>query len=180
VTRLFGPGQLKLALLQVAAELGPANGYTIMHALDDRVGGSWRPSPGAIYPALLALEDAGLLAGREVEGSRSYEVTAPGRAVLAEQPDVVRAAAARARRAEPATTVGEVLDRLVARAPRRSRRLDPPSDRLVERRLDAALRHALDEALAEAMALHPAERSTPPVGRSTPTSTDTPEETPDG
>jgi DNA-binding PadR family transcriptional regulator len=155
VSRLFGPGQLKLALLQVAAELGPANGYAIMHALDERVGGSWRPSPGAIYPALLALEDAGLMAGRDLDGSRSYEPTARGRALLEEQPDVVRAAAARARRDEPATTVGEVLDRLVARAPRRGRRLHPPADQLFERRLDAALRQAVDDALAEAMAAAP-------------------------
>src|SRR5690606_4230036 len=101
VSRLFGRGQLKQALLQVAAELGPANGYTIMQALDERVGGSWRPSPGAIYPALLALEDAGLLQGREDDGTRLYEVTARGRASLEEQPDVVQAAAARSRRATP-------------------------------------------------------------------------------
>ena len=57
MSRLFARGELKLALLHVAAELGPANGYAIMQGLGDRVGGSWQPSPGAIYPALLALED---------------------------------------------------------------------------------------------------------------------------
>lgn len=172
MSRLFGPGQLKLALLQVAAGLGPANGYAIMQALDDRVGGSWRPSPGAIYPALLALEDAGLVVGQDVDGSRSYEVTARGRALLEEQPGVVEAAAARARRALPSTTIGEVLDRVAARAPRRGRRLDPPVDQLVERRLAVAIHRALDDALAEAMATTSAERS----NRTEPTH----QETPDG
>lgn len=155
MSRLFGRGQLKLALLQVAAELGPTNGYAIMQALDARVGGAWRPSPGAIYPALLALEDAGLLVGHELGGARTYEVTGRGREVLDDQPDVVRAAAARARRSAPATTVGEVLDRVVAGLPRRGRRLEPPADLLVARRLDAALRRALDDALADAMAADP-------------------------
>lgn len=161
MSRLFGRGQLKLALLQVAAELGPANGYTIMQALDERVGGSWRPSPGAIYPALLALEDAGLLQGREDDGTRIYEVTARGRASLEEQPDVVQAAAARSRRSTPTTTLGEVLDRVAAQLPRRGRRLDPPADLLVARRLDDALRRAVDDALAEALASPPADLTDP-------------------
>src|SRR5690606_21179031 len=127
-------------------------GYAIMHALDDRVGGSWRPSPGAIYPALLALEDAGLLVGQEADGTRTYRVTARGRAALEEQPDVVRAAATRARRSAPTTTLGAVLDRVVAQVPRRGRQLAPPADAIVARRIDDALRRAVDDALAEALA----------------------------
>jgi DNA-binding PadR family transcriptional regulator len=155
VSRLFGRGQLKVALLQVAADLGSANGYAIMHALDQRVGGSWRPSPGAIYPALLALEDAGLLTSVELDGTRTYRVTPLGRDALEQQPDVLQAAAARARHQRPATTVGEVLDRVVADLPRRGRRLDPRAERVVARRLDAALRRALDDALAEGTSTHP-------------------------
>ena len=86
MTRLFGRGELKLALLHVAADLGPTNGYSIMHGLADRVGGSWQPSPGAIYPALLALEDAGLLEGRDDDGTRRYEITAAGRRQVAADP----------------------------------------------------------------------------------------------
>jgi DNA-binding PadR family transcriptional regulator len=127
VSRLFGRGELKVALLHVAADLGPTNGYSIMHGLAERVGGSWRPSPGAIYPALLALEDAGLLAGRDADGARRYEVTGAGRAAAAAAPDVLSDVAGRARRAPaPPVTVGTLLDRLAAAAPHRERRLRPP------------------------------------------------------
>ncbi|MGV3760494.1 MAG: PadR family transcriptional regulator [Actinomycetota bacterium] len=155
MSRLFGRGQLKLALLQVVAELGPGNGYAIMQALDDRVGGSWRPSPGAIYPALLALEDAGLLIGRDVGGVRTYEITPRGRAAADEQPDVLRAAADRARQAPSSTTVGEVLDRVVAQLPPRGRRLTAPAGLVMASRVDAALRRAIDEAVAETSSTHP-------------------------
>lgn len=142
MSRLFGRGELKQALLHVAADLGPTNGYSIMQGLADRVGGSWQPSPGAIYPALLALEDAGLLAGHEQDGARRYELTAKGRDAVAAQPHVLDAVAGRARRAPvPAVTIGAVLDRLVAAAPRRHARLD--ADQTI--RIERAFRPVLDE-----------------------------------
>ncbi len=126
MSRLFGRGELKLALLHVAADLGPTNGYSIMHGLAERVGGSWQPSPGAIYPALLALEDAGLLVGRAHDGARRYEVTSSGRSTIAARPDVLREVAGRAERAPaPAITVGGLLDRLADAAPNRDRALQP-------------------------------------------------------
>ena len=127
MTRLFGRGELKAALLHVADEVGPANGYVLMQGLAERVGGSWTPSPGAVYPALLALEDAGLLSGRDHDGGRRYELTATGRVAVANAPDVLDDVAGRALRAPaPAVTVGAVLDELVADAPLRSRPLRPP------------------------------------------------------
>ena len=126
MTRLFGRGELKLALLHVAADLGPTNGYAIMHALAERVGGSWQPSPGAIYPALLALEDGGLLVGREHDGARRYELTPAGQVAVAAEPDVLTDVAGRAQRAPaPPVTVGTLLDRLVAAVPQRDRPLQP-------------------------------------------------------
>ena len=133
MTRLFGRGELKLALLHVAADLGPTNGYAIMHGLADRVGGSWHPSPGAIYPALIALEDAGLLVGRDDDGTRRYEITAAGRMKVADDPDVIDDVAGRARRAPaPPVTVGVVLDRLAADAPRRDLPLQPANVKRIE------------------------------------------------
>jgi DNA-binding PadR family transcriptional regulator len=126
MTRLFGRGELKLALLHVAADLGPTNGYAIMHGLAERVGGSWRPSPGAIYPALLALEDGGLLVGREHDGARRYELTPAGRVAVAAEPGVLTDVAGRAQRAPaPRVTVGSLLDRLASDAPRRDVPLQP-------------------------------------------------------
>jgi len=163
MTRLFGRGELKLALLQVAAELGPANGYTIMQELDERVGGAWRPSPGAIYPALLALEDAGLLRGVETAGGRAYEVTDQGRQTLDAEPDAVAAAAGRAEAAASVTTVGEVLDRVASTAPRRQRRLGSAEARHLELRLRAGLRSTLAGALAEATGSPTSDERTPRV-----------------
>lgn len=142
MTRLFGRGELKQALLQVAADLGPTNGYAIMHGLAERIGGTWQPSPGAIYPALLALEDAGLLEGRDHDGARRYDITPKGRIAVAAEPDVVQDVAGRARLAPaPAITIGTVLDRLVAAAPRRQVRIDTAQTH----RLELVFQPVLDE-----------------------------------
>lgn len=151
MTRVFGRGQLQAALLQVAADVGPANGYSIMQALDDRIGGGWRPSPGAIYPALLALEDAGLLVGTDTDGARAYEVTAAGRRAVEDAPDALAAAAGRARSGPAAaTTVGAVLDRVAATAPRRHRRIDASVARHLEHQLRAGLDATLQRTLTDA------------------------------
>ena len=151
MTRLFGRGELKLALLHVAADLGPANGYTIMQGLADRVGGSWHPSPGAIYPALLALEDAGLVRGWEEAGGRRYEITAAGRHRVDDDPHVIREVAGRARRAPaPPVTVGAVLDRLAASAPQRDKALDPPMVERIEMLFEPVLTELWDLTAEEA------------------------------
>ncbi len=142
MSRLFGRGELKQALLHVVADLGPTNGYSIMHGLAERVGGSWQPSPGAIYPALLALEDAGLVEGREHDGARRYAVTPKGRVAVAAAPDVLADVAGRALRAPaPAVTIGAVLDRLTAAAPHRERHVDADQTH----RLELVFRSVLDE-----------------------------------
>ena len=145
MTRLFGRGELKLALLHVAAELGPTNGYTIMNNLARRVGGSWSPSPGAIYPALLALEDAGLLSGRDQDGTRRYEITDAGRHQVASKPDVLDDVAGRARHAPaPPVTVGAVLDRLAAGAPRRTEPISPTTVARIEMLFEPVLTELWD------------------------------------
>jgi DNA-binding PadR family transcriptional regulator len=140
MTRLFGRGELKVALLQVVDEIGPANGYAIMHELAARVGGTWRPSPGAIYPALLALEDEALLAGTDDDGNRRYELTPAGRARTADADDVLSVAADRAGGHTPNVTLGTVLDRLVADVSNRERQLDAAQVRRVEQLLTPLLR----------------------------------------
>ncbi|MBK7822664.1 MAG: helix-turn-helix transcriptional regulator [Tessaracoccus sp.] len=79
-------GDVRLAALLLIAET-PRNGYQIIQELAARTDGHWKPSPGAIYPALSQLEDEGLI--RALDGGKVYEVTDAGRAeaaAVADQP----------------------------------------------------------------------------------------------
>jgi len=71
-------GDVRAAALLLLAE-APRNGYQIMQELEQRSGGVWRPSPGAIYPALAPLEDEGLGRVEEGDGRRTYTLTDGGR-----------------------------------------------------------------------------------------------------
>jgi Transcriptional regulator PadR-like family len=44
------------------------HGYEIIHELEARTDGLWRPSPGSIYPTLQLLEDEERVTGEESEG----------------------------------------------------------------------------------------------------------------
>lgn len=133
MTRIFGRGQLKAAILAALDQVEPANGYTVMQALAESVGGSWKPSPGAVYPALLALEDAGLITtSDDGDGSRLYSLTSAGRAGRAQAAEALAVAAARAGDPNATTTLGSVVDAFAAAVPGRSRRLPPDLARAVE------------------------------------------------
>ena len=139
MTRLFRRGELKAALLDALVVAGPSNGYTIMQTLSMEIGASWQPSPGAIYPALLALEDTGLVQGTDHNGSRQYELTAAGRQAASKLRGTVEAVATRARTAPPVpSTLGAVLDDFAATAPGRSQSLDGDTERAVSAVLDGA------------------------------------------
>ena len=86
-----GRGDVRAAILALLRE-GPSNGYQIMSDIRERSGGAWRPSPGAVYPALSALADEGLIAGEESGGRRTFSLTDAGRAYVAEHPDKARGA----------------------------------------------------------------------------------------
>lgn len=79
-------GDVRTAALLLLAE-EPRNGYQIMQALQERSGGMWRPSPGAVYPALQQLEDEGLVRSLERDGRRRYELTDAGRRAVEERGD---------------------------------------------------------------------------------------------
>ncbi len=122
MTRVFNRGELKSALLSVIALLGEGHGYAIMQELQRQVGTQWRPSPGAIYPALVALEESGLVTSDEHDGLRVYRLTDQGvRAVEAREaepswPDISRRADAQRQR----LTLGTLLDRFELGLPRRA------------------------------------------------------------
>src|SRR5260221_11333790 len=101
MTRLFRRGELKAALLDALDAAGPSNGYPIMQTLAEQIGESWQPSPGAVYPALLALEDTGLVQGTDRNGSRVYELTAAGVRAASKLHGTVDAVARRARATPP-------------------------------------------------------------------------------
>ncbi|MGH3241556.1 MAG: PadR family transcriptional regulator [Spirillospora sp.] len=79
-------GNVRAAILVLLAE-GPRNGYQIIQEINERSGGAWKPSPGAVYPALQQLADEGLIAGEEAGGRRSFHLTDEGRAYVEENAD---------------------------------------------------------------------------------------------
>jgi DNA-binding PadR family transcriptional regulator len=81
--RLFDYGELRLLLLALIAEK-PRHGYELIKSIEERLGGSYSPSPGVIYPTLAWLDDMGYAAlDAEGTGRKSYRITEEGEAFLA-------------------------------------------------------------------------------------------------
>ena len=74
---VFAHGQLRLYLLSLL-ESGPKHGYELITALSDRFGGTYRPSPGTVYPRLARLEEEGLVARVDEERKSTYALTDAG------------------------------------------------------------------------------------------------------
>jgi DNA-binding PadR family transcriptional regulator len=80
--RPFDYGDLRLLCLAMIAEQ-PRHGYELMKAIEERMGGSYSPSPGVIYPTLSWLEDMGYVAIDADESARKqYRITPEGEAFL--------------------------------------------------------------------------------------------------
>lgn len=81
--RVFGHGGLRFVLLRLIADK-PSHGYELIKAIEDRLGGSYAPSPGVVYPTLTLLEEMGYLSVETADGSgrKSYSITASGREFL--------------------------------------------------------------------------------------------------
>jgi DNA-binding PadR family transcriptional regulator len=76
-------GAVGRAILALLTEK-PMNGYEIIQELEERSGGRWKPSSGAIYPALGRLEHRGYITAGDDEGKPRYEITDAGRTRAAE------------------------------------------------------------------------------------------------
>jgi DNA-binding PadR family transcriptional regulator len=62
----------------------PRHGYELMRAIEQRMGGSYSPSPGVIYPTLTWLEDMGYARIEPEAGVRKrYAITPEGAAFVA-------------------------------------------------------------------------------------------------
>jgi DNA-binding PadR family transcriptional regulator len=83
-------GDVRAAVLALLAE-EPRNGYQLIQVIEERSGGEWRPSPGAVYPALQQLTDEGLIEAEEQEGRRTFRLSESGRAYVEAHPDEVDA-----------------------------------------------------------------------------------------
>ena len=84
-------GDVRATILALLSE-GPRTGYQIMSDIEERSGGAWRPSPGAVYPALQQLADEGLIIGEEAGGRRTFSLTDAGRGYVADNPEMARGA----------------------------------------------------------------------------------------
>jgi DNA-binding PadR family transcriptional regulator len=81
--RPFDNGELRLVILQLIAD-SPRHGYELMKEIEDRLGGTYSPSPGVIYPTLSLLEELGhttVEAG--ATGKKLYTITQEGHDFLA-------------------------------------------------------------------------------------------------
>ncbi|MEW9530282.1 PadR family transcriptional regulator [Microbispora sp. NPDC049125] len=83
-------GDVRAAILALLSE-EPRNGYQIIQEIAQRSEGGWKPSPGAVYPALQQLTDEGLVRAEETDGRKTFQLTEAGRAYIAEHEDETRA-----------------------------------------------------------------------------------------
>ncbi len=82
--RVFGRGDLPLIVLALI-EISPRHGYEIIKAIEERCGGAYAPSPGAVYPTLTLLEEQDYVTSSEsASGKKLYTITDLGRAYLDE------------------------------------------------------------------------------------------------
>ena len=80
--RVFGRGDLPLIVLALI-EISPRHGYEIIKAIEERCGGAYAPSPGAVYPTLTLLEEQDHVTSSEsASGKKLYTITELGRAYL--------------------------------------------------------------------------------------------------
>lgn len=93
--RMFGSGELRLGLLAlIAAE--ERHGYELIKAVEDMTGGSYAPSPGAVYPTLQMLADEGKITeAKSKDAKKPFKVTEDGTAELEERKDEADALMAR-------------------------------------------------------------------------------------
>ncbi len=92
--KMFDAGAMRYAVLQLIAEK-PRHGYEIIKELEQRSGGSYTPSPGAIYPLLSMLLDMGHVSAAPDGNKKQYTITPDGEAFLGENRQFVDAIVAR-------------------------------------------------------------------------------------
>jgi DNA-binding PadR family transcriptional regulator len=70
---------IRAAVLLLLAD-GPRRAPQLLDEIGERSDGTWRPTPGMLYPTLQLLADEGLVTATEVDGRRTWALTDTGRA----------------------------------------------------------------------------------------------------
>jgi DNA-binding PadR family transcriptional regulator len=86
--QMFESGEVKFIILRLLKDK-PMHGYEVMKALEEKMAGTYSPSPGTVYPTLQLLEDEGFVRVEEVDGKKVYHVTPEGEAYLTENRDLI-------------------------------------------------------------------------------------------
>ena len=87
-------GDLRLLILSLILET-PRHGYDLIAEIETRTGGTYKPSPGVIYPALSVIQDMGLAKVKKTDGKRVFFITEDGEAELVEQAETLEKITAR-------------------------------------------------------------------------------------
>jgi len=85
-TAIVPKGFLRFYVLELLAEK-PMSGSEIIHEIEAKTEGLWKPSPGSIYPLMSWLQDQGYVkeVPAEEAGTKRYMLTDGGKAFLEEQ-----------------------------------------------------------------------------------------------
>jgi DNA-binding PadR family transcriptional regulator len=135
------PGELPLVLLALIADRSQG-GYELLGELERRFGPAYRPSPGAVYPALSALRAERLVEQEPGGGAATYRLTAAGRRLLVDQRELLERIEARTDAAlAPDGSLQPALARFAARVSKLGGRVDRTA---VERILDTAAKAIAD------------------------------------
>jgi DNA-binding PadR family transcriptional regulator len=76
--RLVRRGDMGLVLLG-ALLTRPMHGYELIRTLEEKSKGTWRPSPGSVYPTLQLLEEQEFVTSSQQHGKKVYTITQLGR-----------------------------------------------------------------------------------------------------
>jgi DNA-binding PadR family transcriptional regulator len=82
----FQKGDLKYVILGLLKDK-PRHGYDIIRELEEQSLGTYKPSPGAVYPTLQMFEDMDYTSSSERDGKKTYTITEQGLRFLAERKD---------------------------------------------------------------------------------------------
>ncbi|MCX2183765.1 PadR family transcriptional regulator [Streptomyces sp. SKN60] len=79
-------GDVRASILALLTDR-PMHGYEMIQEIVERSGGTWKPSPGSVYPTLQMLEDEGLITSESEGGKKLFTLTDAGRTEAEAGPD---------------------------------------------------------------------------------------------